>query len=117
MLLHSSFPDFVLFLFVHLSNADSSYDPKELAAIKDKMKNLFPEPVDFEKKLYQTIREYNNLDKSHLDDVLQASAEHFRKEKPTQDVFDAFQEIISADGKIEPEEMKALNALKQIIGV
>jgi tellurite resistance protein len=117
MILHSSFPDFVLFLFVHLSNADSSYDPKELAAIKDKMKTLFPDSVDFEKKLYQTIREYNNLDKSNLDDLLQASAEHFRKEKPSQEVYDAFEEIISADGKIDPQEMKALETLKQIIGV
>jgi tellurite resistance protein len=116
MLLHSSFSDFVLFLFVHLSNADSSYDPKELAAIKDKMKGLFPDSVDFEKKLYQTIREYNSLDKSNLDDLLQASAEHFRKEKPSPEVLEAFQDIISADGKIDPEETKALDTLKQIIG-
>ncbi|RAW01254.1 TerB family tellurite resistance protein [Pseudochryseolinea flava] len=116
MVLHSSFPDFVLFLYVHLSNADSSYDPKELAAIKDKMRVLFPESTDFEKKLYQTIREYNALDKSNLDEVLQRSAEHFKKEKPSKDIYDAFQDIIAADGKIEPTEAKALDTLRQIIG-
>ena len=37
MLLHATFPDFILFLYVHMSLADSSYDPSEMAAIKTKM--------------------------------------------------------------------------------
>ena len=117
MQVHRSFPDFVLFLYVHLSHADSSYDPSELAAIKEQMKNLFPGEMDFERKLYQAIREYNAFDKTGLDEFLQSSADHFRNEKPDHNVLQAFEAIIGADGKVDQNEVSALNTLKQIIGV
>jgi tellurite resistance protein len=116
MVIHSTFSDFILFLYVHLSNADSSYDPKELAAIKDKMKIIFPPHTDFEKKLYQAIREYNAFDKSKLDDLLHDTATHFKGEKASKQVLDSFYDIVNADGRIGQEEEKALDALKQIIG-
>ena len=117
MVIHHSFPDFVLFLFVHLSHADSSYDPKELATIKLQMKNLYPADEDFEKKLYLALREYNALDKSKLTELFQASAEHFKNEKVDQKVLQAFQAILGADGKVDQNEVNALNLVKQIIGV
>jgi len=117
MAVHQSFPDFILFVYVHLSNVDDNYDPKELATIKDKMKNLFPEDTDLEKKLYQAIREYNAFDKTKLDTFIYDSAKHFKNEKTNQQVFESFHEIVKADGKIDQNEAKALDTLKQIIGV
>ena len=67
MVIHDSFPDFLLFVYVHMSEADHNYDPKEMALIKKKMHALFPEGTDLEKKLYRAIRDYNNFDKSRLD--------------------------------------------------
>jgi len=51
MVIHANLPDFILFLYVHMSRADDSYDPTEMAAIKSKMNNLFSKGTDLEKKL------------------------------------------------------------------
>lgn len=117
MILHTSFPDFILFLYVHLSHADSSYDPRELAAIKEKMKKLFPADTDFERKLYGTLREYNSFDKSKMSELLRDSFEHFNKTQQVSPstVFDDMHEIIKADGKVIASETSALETLKQFI--
>jgi hypothetical protein len=117
MILHTAFPDFILFLYVHLSHADSSYDPTELAAIKEKMKKLFPAGTDFERKLYGTLREYNSFDKARLSELFRDSFEHFnRTEQVAQSsVFDDLHEIIRADGKVIQSETNALETLKQFI--
>ena len=80
MIIHSSFADFLLFLYVHISEADHNYDPKEMYVIKQKMADLFPGDTDFEKKLYGTIRFYNTFDKSQLNDLLEDSFHHFVKD-------------------------------------
>lgn len=116
MILHSSFPDFILFLYVHMSHADSSYDPSEMATIKSKMKGLYPEGTDIEKKLYLTIREYNAFDKSKLGDLFEETLGHFDLDVPKKNnVYNDLYEIMQADGKVEKSETKTLETLKQII--
>lgn len=116
MILHSSIPDFILFLYVHMSHADDSYDPYEMATIKSKMSGLYPAGTDMEKKLYQTIREYNSFDKARLGDLFEETLKHFRLDVPKKDnVYTALYEIMQADGKIEQSETNELEALKQII--
>lgn len=117
MVLHSSFPEFVLFLYVHMSHVDNDYHPTELKIIKEKMARLFPKDTDLEKKLYNTIREYNSFDKSQMAALVKDSFQHFhqvtfsQKYKVYTDIYD----IINADGKIDASETAALEALKQII--
>ena len=41
MVIHSTFKDFILFLYVHMSRADENYDPNEMATIKNKIGGLF----------------------------------------------------------------------------
>jgi uncharacterized tellurite resistance protein B-like protein len=116
MILHSSFSDFILFLYVHMSHADSSYDPYEMETIKSKMGGLYPEGTDIEKKLYQTIREYNAFDKSNLGDLFEKTLTHFDLDIPKKNnVYTDLYEIVQADGKVEQSETKALETLKQII--
>ena len=50
MVIHSSFKDFILFLYVHMSQADENYDPNEMATIKKKAHQLFQKETDIEKK-------------------------------------------------------------------
>lgn len=118
MVLHSSLPDFILFLYVHMSHADSNYDPLELAAIKAKMNDLFVDGTDMEKKLYRAIREYNSFDKSKLNELFEDTFKHFGKyyHPPLKNkVFGDLNEIMRADGKVNQAETKALESLKQII--
>ena len=115
-MIHDSLPDFVLFLYVHMSHADNSYDPQELGAIKEKIKTLYKAGTDLEKKLYLAIREYNSFDKSRLNELFEDSFRHFGHQSPLiHQVFADLHEIIQADGRIDQAETKALESLTSII--
>lgn len=115
MVIHTTFADFVLFLYVHMSQADSMYDPKEMQVIKEKMQTLFPEGTDFEKKLYTTIRQYNSFDRSKLKELVEKTIQHFGKKDALKDIYADIQDIFSADGTVDSSETRAFEALKQII--
>ena len=117
MVIHSSFADFVLFLYVHIAHVDSTYDPKELQTIKSKMKKFFPEDTDLEKKLYQTIREYNRFDRSKIDELCIDTLAHYKadKEVSKSNLFEDVQEIITADGQIDQLETEMFRNLKKMI--
>jgi uncharacterized tellurite resistance protein B-like protein len=117
MVIHSTFPDFILFLYVHIAHTDDSYDPKEMSMIKSKMTKLFPPGTDLEKKLYQTIREYNSFDKSRITDLFRDTFAYFRTDSETRKskLFADVTAIIEADGKVLPTEQEALFTIKRII--
>lgn len=117
MIIHKTFSDFILFLYVHASHSDSSYDPSEMKVIKTKMADLFPAGTDIEKKLYGAIREYNTFDKSKLDELFSKSIEHFKTEGHVKDnsVFTDIQDIVRADGQVNSSESKALETINKLI--
>ncbi|HLT82367.1 MAG TPA: TerB family tellurite resistance protein [Cyclobacteriaceae bacterium] len=117
MVIHDSFPDFLLFVYVHMSEADHNYDPKEMALIKQKMHALFPKGTDLEKKLYRTIRDYNNFDKAQLDTLFKDTFEKFKDANPElrEHLFQDIREIAGADGALNASESQALESLKRII--
>ena len=99
-----------------MSRADDNYDPKELAAIKNKMNGLFSKGTDLERKLYVTIREYNSFDKNKLTELLSDSIKHFSNDTTVDThLLNDLREIIQADGKVDHSEMNALEALKRMI--
>ena len=117
MVIHSTFQDFILFLYVHISRADETYDPNEMATIEKKIGGLFDEPVDVEKKLYMALREYNSFDRSKLTALFKASFKHFSEDQQVlkNNFYDDLNEIMQADGKVELSETNALKALKELI--
>jgi uncharacterized tellurite resistance protein B-like protein len=117
MVIHDTFADFVLFLYIHFANSDNSYDPKELASIKGKIGNLFPEGTDLERKLYQAIREYNRFDRSKINDLCQESFKFFNDHSDTQKtkLFADVKSIMEADGRIDELEAEAFRKLKEIV--
>ena len=117
MVIHKSFKDFILFLYVHMSRADENYDPHELATIKKKMEGLFTSHTDVERKLYTTIREYNSFDRSKLSGLFEATFKHFDQDTSVMknNFYKDLNEIIMADGKVDDAETKALKALQGII--
>src|SRR6187431_1833546 len=117
MVIHNTFEDFVLFIYIHMSHADNSFDPTELSAIKSKMSNLFPGEKNMEQKLYTAIREYNDFDKTKLREVFEGSFKHYSEhdnERLVEAVND-LSEIIKADGKVDQDEERMLRAFKQLI--
>ena len=116
MIIHKTLQDFIVFLYVHISQADDSYDPNEMSIIKTKMKRLFPEGTDLEQKLYMTIREYNTFDRSKLNELFKGSIEHFGKEGALDTAIHAdLNDIIMADGKVKADETRSLDRLRNII--
>ena len=117
MVIHQNFADFVLFLYVHMSNVDNDYHPSEMQVIRTKMNKLFPKDTDFEKKLYSAIKEYNAFDKSKLNELFKDTFDQFSQVKFAQKykVYTDLYDIINADGKIDESETAALEALKEII--
>ncbi len=117
MVIHSSFSDFLLFLFVHMSHADETYDPYEMATIKQKMAGMFDEDADIERKLYIAIREYNSFDKQNLPELFRESFKHFGSDENIQKsaFYDDLTAIMQADGKVVHAEKKALQALREIV--
>ena len=117
MVIHSNFADFVLFLYVHMSHVDNDYDPTEIKIIKEKMNRIYPKETDMEKKLYNTIREYNAFDKSKINELMKDTFQHFKSVKFSQKykIYTDMYDIINADGKVDESEAKALETLKEII--
>lgn len=117
MVIHPTLPDFILFLYVHLAHVDDSYDPKELSVIKSKMKVLFPSGTDLEKKLYQSIRDYQKFDKAQLGELCADTISFYQnnnQQLPTRLLKD-LQDIVNADGHIEKSEAEALAKLNGML--
>ncbi|MBL7841064.1 MAG: TerB family tellurite resistance protein [Cyclobacteriaceae bacterium] len=118
MVIHNSFADFVLFLYVHMAHADGDLHVTEVKVIKEKMTKLFPgENVDT--KFVSALDEYNAFDKKNLNKLFHASFAHFDTIKFAQKyrVYGDMYDIIYADGKVLESETKALEELKDIIDI
>lgn len=116
MVIHSSFSDFVLFLYVHMAYADGEFHPTERSVILEKMHKLFPE-TEHEQRLTKAESEYDALKDTDLNKLIKDTFDHFsaikfsQKYKVYRDMFD----IIHADGKVDERETIAINRLKAII--
>lgn len=118
MVIHNSFADFVLFLYIHMAHADGDLHVTEVKVIKEKMAKLFPgENVDT--KFASALDEYNAFDKKNLNKLFHASFAHFDTIKFAQKyrVYGDMYDIIYADGKVLESETKALEELKDIIDI
>lgn len=118
MVIHNSFADFVLFLYVHMAHADGDLHITEVKVIKEKMAKIFPNE-DSDKKFTAALDEYNAFDKSKLNKLFHASFAHFNTVKFSQKyrVYGDMYDIIYADGKVEESEKRALDELKEIIDI
>ena len=116
MVIHNSFADFVLFLYVHMAHADGDLHVTEVKVIKEKMAKLFPHE-DLDKKFTAALDEYNAFNKSNLNKLFHSSFTHFDTVKFAQKyrVYGDMYDIIYADGKVLESETKALEELKDII--
>lgn len=119
MVLHNSFADFVLFLYVHMAHADGEFHDLEKGVIVDKMTRLFPNETNPLARLQATLDQYRTFDKANMRTLLKDTFAHFTNIKFSQKykVYTDMYDIINADGKVDESETKALNALKEIIEI
>ncbi len=117
MVMHQSFSDFVLFLYVHMAFADGELHPEEEKVILEKFIKHYPAEREPKNKFDAAVVEYQKTDAANLHSIIKESFKHFDqvtfalRYKIYTDMYD----IILADGKVEISETKAVNELKEII--
>ncbi|HRK54456.1 MAG TPA: TerB family tellurite resistance protein [Cyclobacteriaceae bacterium] len=117
MVIHNTFADFVLFLYIHMAHADGEYHPSEEEAILNKIPKLYPTEGDPVAKLKSALAAYKKLKSDDIKGIIHDSFPHFehikfsQKYKVYTDMFD----IVHADGKVHDAEQRALAELKDII--
>ena len=119
MVIHKSFADFVLFLYVHMAHADGEFHELEKGVVLEKMAKIFPKESNYEKKFDEAVSQYRSIDQSQVTIIIRDSFKHFDQVKFQQKykVYTDMYDIINADGKVDESETKALNELKQIIDI
>lgn len=119
MVIHKTFADFVLFLYVHMAHADTDFHQSELGVIREKMDKLYPFEDNLEERLTAAVKEYQDFDKNQIKILFKDTFKHFTKVKFAQKykVYADMYDIINADGKIDESEAKALQELKEIIDI
>jgi hypothetical protein len=117
MVIHSSFPEFILFLYVHIARSGSYYDPREIGIIKERMKQLFPAGTDMERKLYKAIREYNSFDASRITELLRDSLAYFNNDEATRKtrLYSHIATMIKSDEKAL-RGREAYHTIRRIVG-
>lgn len=117
MVIHNSFADFVLFLYIHMAHADGEYHPSEEEAILNKVPKLYPTEGDPVGKLKAAFASYKGVKHDDIKGIIHDTFHHFphikfsQKYKVYTDMFD----IVHADGKVHEAEERALAELKEII--
>lgn len=119
MVIHDTFADFALFLYVHMAHADGDLHITEVKVIKEKMLKLYPGITNADAKFTEAMEQYDAFDKSKLNKLFHASFAHFNTIKFSQKyhVYGDMYDIIYADGKVLESEKKALDELKEIIDI
>lgn len=117
MVIHKTFSDFVLYLYVHMAYADGVLHPDEERVILEKMNKHFPIEGDHKKRMDEAVVAYKKIDHSKNRDIIQESFKHFDHIKFAQryKIYADMYDIIHADGKVSEAETKAVNELKGII--
>jgi uncharacterized tellurite resistance protein B-like protein len=116
MVIHKSFADFVLFLYIHMAHADGDYHTSEEKVILNKMEKLFQEQ-EIARKLEAALREYGTLSQDMIPQIIRQTFKHFKDITLSQkyEVYNDLYEIIHADGKVDESETHTLNELKEVI--
>jgi uncharacterized tellurite resistance protein B-like protein len=117
MVIHKTFADFVLFLYVHMAYADGQYHPMEHSVIVDKVRKLFPDAADAAAIAKKAEEAYRSIDQSKVQAIIRDSFQEFNTVKFSQKykIYTDMYDIIHADGKVDESETAALNELKEII--
>jgi len=119
MVIHNSFNDFVLFLYVHMAHSDGESHDLEKGVILQKMSKIYPADSNLDQLFENALKEYKGIEKSKVTEIIRATFKHFDQIKFNQKykVYTDMYDIINADGKVHESETKALKELKQIIDI
>lgn len=117
MIIHNSFQDFSLFLYLHVAHADGQIHQQEESLIREKIIILFGSETDTEQKFSAALDQYRSLAKAEITVLIKATFQHFRevqfavKYKLFTDLFD----IINCDGRVDYSETSLISQLRELM--
>jgi uncharacterized tellurite resistance protein B-like protein len=117
--LFNTYGEYILFLFIHVANADFTVKGSEIDVILSKMEDYFPEEhsSDFLRDLFVKLSsEYDSLNDSDIKNIIYNNYKKFQESASTTGrVFVDLHEVINADGYIDETEVKVLQELKSLL--
>jgi uncharacterized tellurite resistance protein B-like protein len=119
MVIHKTFADFVLFLYVHIAHADGEYHALEENVILGKVQKFFPDEAEARTKLRQAAEQYRATPAADVPGIIRDTFKHYRHVKFAQKyrIYTDMYDIINADGRVDESETQAVNELKEIINL
>lgn len=115
----AKYEEFILFLLIHIGNADYSLKGAEIEVILSKMEDYFIDIDDTDElrsKFIQFKDEYEELSDSVINNIIYSNYLHFnKKEIHATRIINDLQEVIMADGFIHDMETKAFDQVKKLL--
>ena len=114
-----SYEEFVLFLLIHIANADHMFKLDEAIVILTKMEDMFDTEDGVDKLLSIFMQMQDSYDQLKDDDISGIIKSHLVKFKITQDnadrLFNELYEVVNADGHIHENETQAVERIKKLV--
>ena len=114
--LFENYQQFLLFLYVHIAEADLEVKISEIEVIISKMKKLFPEVSNLNKLFSEVQRHYESLSKEQVDLIIKDNFEKFSRIRNNAElIFDDLFEIIYADDVVHDLEIESIRPIKALL--
>lgn len=119
MIIHNTFQDFALFLYLHVAHADGQLHQQEESLVREKILQLFGPETDPEQKFLAALDQYRSLPKDTIQPLIKSTFSHFRevqfaaKYKVFTDLFD----IINSDGRVDYSETSVISQLRELMAL
>lgn len=116
-----NYEEFVLFLLIHIANADHMFKLDEAIVILTKMEDMFDTDQGVDKLLnifMQMQDQYDGLSSDQITVVIKENVDKFKIKGDLADrLFNELYEVVNADGHIHENETKAIERIKKIVMV
>ncbi|MEL6536242.1 MAG: TerB family tellurite resistance protein [Bacteroidota bacterium] len=113
------YEEFLLFLLIHIANADHMFKLDEAIVILTKMEDMFDTENGVDKLLsifMQMQDNYDKLSNDEISDVIKINLTKFDiKDDLADRLFNELYEVVNADGHIHENETKAIERIKKLV--
>lgn len=113
------YEEFLLFLLIHIANADHMFKLDEAIVILSKMEDMFDTDNGVDKLLSIFMQMQDDYDKLSNDQILEIIKNNFGqfdiKDEMADRLFNELYEVVNADGHIHENETKAIERIKKLV--
>jgi uncharacterized tellurite resistance protein B-like protein len=117
--LFKEYQEFIIFLLIHIGNADYTLTGPEIEVILSKMEDYFPDVDEMDtlrNKFIYYKDEYEEMNDTDINHLIYDNYLKFRDQQiNSQRILNDLQEVIMADGLIHDKETKTFESIKKLL--